>query len=82
MWQCSSRNAGLASATLKYSLERETWRDTADSGSNLVDSIAVAATGWRRNGGGGWSALLVVCWMALQRSQWREREVAMGAEAA
>ena len=45
-----------------------TWRDAAIIGTHLVDAVAIAVQ--RCTG------------MALQRSQWREREVAMGAEAA
>ena len=45
-----------------------TWRDAAIIGTHIVDAVAIAVQ--RCTG------------MALQRSQWREREVAMGAEAA
>ena len=45
-----------------------TWRDAAIIGTHLVDAVAIAVQ--RCTG------------MALQRSQWRERQVAMGAQAA
>ena len=45
-----------------------TWRDAAIIGTHLVDAVAIAVQ--RCTG------------MALQKSQWRERQVAMGAQAA
>ena len=48
--------------------DHNTWRDAAIIGTHLVDAVAIAVQ--RCTG------------MALQKSQWRERQVAMGAQAA
>ena len=48
--------------------DHNTWRDAATIGTHLVDAVAIAVQ--RCTG------------MALQKSQWRERQVAMGAQAA
>ena len=48
--------------------DHNTWRDAAIIGTHLVDAVAIAV---QRCSG-----------MALHKSQWRERQVAMGAQAA
>ena len=48
--------------------DHNTWRDAAIIGTHLVDAVAIAVQ--RCTG------------MALQKSQWRERQVALGAAAA